>query len=775
MDNFKRLKQVVAALTVLLLFCAYVSGCSPKNNATIIESTSSNIETELTTEKIVESITESIQNANNAQITPFNISYNYEDYVGDMDALVYGLIMNEYELVYNVFNAALELPDGSIVYGIGYTDFEDYFESDDGIGFFPAGFIAFIGEPDIPENVIENGLRIIDLDYDESEYAFVYAYEPSEHMEHCVVWGKYLKYGVDSKGKITYSAKDYVREGCDETLGTLYSYDDERFLYDPDVGNYQSVSGLSLNQAIDYSALEAEINELLENQDHNLSYQEIVSSIHIAHEAVNSYFLSKQEETFMNIKVSELIEISKNLDPMECVRITPNGVIVFDAENDIPHTPDALTKWIVGYCCVQVVAACIALDIFVPALLPITGAISGMAVEIFCQVVLENQTVDNINWAKVAVAAVSGALLAWACPMLASGASKGVVKVLGKTISAKSLESIAKLAGYATLTLSNAVVSGTTNAAFAVIDGKSQEDVVDSFLIGAAIAAGCTAAVSALSEVIEKVGPKVIENICKKTPNSWYSKLSDKIDKASAFIGDHQIHFKNQKIEDILVPKSVYQTTKCAIKELEVKNKISYDKIDRFISDDNLNFIKIDSMGKKLSKSDLIENGGNCIVKLADDCDDELRRLFEESGITELKMIDGVIDLSPISIMKFKPQNGISANRKNNMNDYYKQLRDMWKGNPDVIPGKIREVLSEDDIINLTWTKVKEALSKASITPHEGVDGYVYLVDTYIHNKISHYGGVALAKAQAMLITASTNIDQLIRSNVTVVYGAFVA
>ena len=69
------------------------------------------------------------------------------------------------------------------------------------------------------------------------------------------------------------------------------------------------------------------------------------------------------------------------------------------------------------------VIACIGASILMPALTPLTGAISGAAVDAFMQVVIQNQTVSNINWKKVAVSAAAGALFAWACPALASSAS----------------------------------------------------------------------------------------------------------------------------------------------------------------------------------------------------------------------------------------------------------------------------------------------------------------------------------------------------------------
>ena len=108
-------------------------------------------------------------------------------------------------------------------------------------------------------------------------------------MEHCVVWGQYLKYGIDEHGEITYSTEEYKRGSCDESLGALYSYDLSRFVFDPVVGNYVYVTGSTLNEMIDYDELESEINRILDEQDFNFSSVDVQTSVYFAQEAVTSY------------------------------------------------------------------------------------------------------------------------------------------------------------------------------------------------------------------------------------------------------------------------------------------------------------------------------------------------------------------------------------------------------------------------------------------------------------------------------------------------------
>ncbi len=471
------------------------------------------------------------------------------------EAFAYQKLFEDYSLVYDTFNAAIILEDGTEVTGIGYSDYSAFYESDDGeSGFFPAGFIADPGYV-IPSDQAEKGLVVENLDYSNLQYQYVFAYDTDASMQHCVINGQYLKFGVGSDGTIVYEAQPYERGICDESLGSLYSYDESRYVLDLDVGNFVPVTGVSLFESIDYDQIEAEMNRVLAEQDLRFSEHEIITSVHIAQEAVVSYFLSMQEETFLGCNVSELVAVAEQIDPMECMRITPEGYVVIDVENASPEGPEAVAKWAVGISCGIVVIGSTALNIFVPAARPLSGAITGAAIDVFMQVVVNNQGVGEIQWNKVAVAAVSGAMMAWLCPLAASGVTGAATKAFNSQV-------LGKIAGYGVLTLTNGLVSGATGYANAKIDG---EDGLNAFLVGAALGAGCTVAASALSEVLSSVAPKITEILAKTQPGKWLNKAAGKV---GLFIGSHQVHLKNQTLEKILAPKSINEAAKRAIAEV---------------------------------------------------------------------------------------------------------------------------------------------------------------------------------------------------------------
>lgn len=764
-------RRIISILLSISMLASLLTGCGSSTGKTNSNLSQEEIQTivDETSKNISNNIEDYIVTDEGKKPTPITVSYSWEDYVGDVDTLVYGLIASEYELFYDVFAAEVELSDGTKVYGIGYTDYADYYAKEDGGGYFPAGFISFIGEPDVPQDEREKGLAIVDLDYDYSDYGFVLAYDTDAYLQHCVVWDTYLQYGIDEAGKVTYSVAEYERGTCNEQLGALYSYDEDRFVFDTVMGGYKPISGTTLSETMDFDSLEQEVNRILEEQDFNFSKVEVESAAYFSQEAVTSYLLSLQEETFMGYQVSELVAYAETINPMECIRITPEGAVLIDVQEGLPDEPEEFTKWLVGIGCGIVIVSSVALDVFVPAMRPASGAISGAAFEVFMQVVVENHELENVNWGKVAVSATSGAMLAWACPLVAQNVSSGIVNIMGNKVAT---EAVAKLAGYTTLTFSNALVSGTTSTVFSIMDNKSDEEVFDAFLIGASLGGACTIFSSALSEV----GNAAMNALTKTHPNNWLVKATETVE---TYIGKHQIHLSNNGLENILAPKSVYEATKCAINEIQRQmspERVLKAKIKELPADNNKDLIKLDADGNVITKAQLKQNGGNCIIKPTADCDPEILEAFRQCNITEIVVKDGVPDFSSISSYTFIPTEGIGPNRETNMKKYYDQLADEWiENNFEKMPQRISDVLTDVQKENLNGTIVQEALSKAGLTPHEGTDGVVYLVDRLIHNKTGHYGGVALAKEMARLELGMTYVKDLAYSATSSITGTLIS
>lgn len=275
--------------------------------------------------------TEDIMNYSNYQI-----SYNPEDYIGDLETFTYGLITNELSLYYETFSAYVYSAEYGEYYGIGFTNYDNVFVDDEGMYYFSSGMLYYVDEEALPIDLIDDGLELENLDFDYPDYSFVLTEKLESFKKHCVYSNYYLTYGVSEANEIYYNAIPFDREKCDLTLGPLYSYDEKRYLYNTNVGNYKPITGTSISELIDYNELERLINENIERQNENFLTCEIENVVYIAQEAVDAYFLSLQEEKFLGYNVSDLIEASKDLDARECIRINANGLAVINIEEP-PH------------------------------------------------------------------------------------------------------------------------------------------------------------------------------------------------------------------------------------------------------------------------------------------------------------------------------------------------------------------------------------------------------------------------------------------------------
>ena len=446
--------------------------------------------------------------------------YEYET---DTETFIYGLIFNELSTYYDVFSAVITLQNGKEVYGIGYTDYSEGYKAE-GKTFFSSGFIAFCDQPFIPQSEYQNAIEIERLGDDDDEYGFVYTFSREPFSAHLVVFDKYVTYGVDDDASIFFTEieydRDYLRKNFNEALGTLYSYDEERVLNDLSFGKYIPLGGVSVSNEIDFRALEAEVNKIIQEQNYNFSTVDVKTAVYIAQEALNSYLLSLQEETFLGYRVEDLVELSKQIDPMSCIRITADGVEVVDIQPTPPPTPSGLMKWLTGIVAGIAVVGGVVLSIY--GMPQLGGAVIGAAVQVFTEVIVDNKTLANVDWRKVVIASVAGAI----------SANLGL--------------------------FGDAVIGGATEAAFTLIDGGSLSEVANSFAIG-------TAAGVALGAAFKLVG-KGVSKIASKLPTP------PKVVKVSAI--DDALNLDGKianKLDDPAVDAATYQAKKQAKNAIDLQ------------------------------------------------------------------------------------------------------------------------------------------------------------------------------------------------------------
>ena len=669
------------------------------------------------------------------------VSYEPEDYIGDLETFVYGLLISKLEYIYDVFPAYVELSDSYFVYGLGYTDYSEcYTNEDESVAYFMSGFLPFVGELEIPEEDFNSGLYLYNLDYQDEETNFVWKYKSAAFLDHCVVYGVYLQYGISEAGYITYEAIPFEREKCDTSLGSLYSYDESRYLYDLDFGNYLPISGVSLAEVFDYAEFEKEVNAFLEEQDANFVSYDVQTVAYTAQEGVMSYLLSLQEETFLGHPVAQLLEECQSLDPMECFRVTPSGISVIDVQATQPKEPTALCKWLVGSACAIVTAAgLVASVVFAecPPLSALAGAVTGMAIETFMQVIVENKTLDEVEWSKVCIAAASGAISGFIGPYL---------QVLGGA------------AYFFADSAIDGVIGGIEQAIFALMDGKRGKEVLSSFGYGFVLAAGLSAGFKVIGKGLSKVGGKLSE-----LADEVADGMSPKLKKVVAVFVKPIKNLGNALGEGIDALKRKADGTIFHSKFIGKKmNQKVLANLTKAEADELFDL----SFGKGTMKADrVMDVDGNYYTKQSlkevwgKAKNGEVLGYIEEAGVkVPVTKYNSAVSISPQELYPTvtpvnKQYNKYVANdvRKENLNGSRELFREYFIKNSDKIPDSlskaVKNMYPDDEVVD-ALKKMKQPSNLKKVLEnggalHENLDGTVTYMPKEVH-KLSHMGGAAL-------------------------------
>ncbi len=754
---FKKIICLILVLSMLFL----VSSCAIENTvgSTYYKSNESSTNTESTNESDTQS--ESLSNTETDSYTQtetedettveeieqlgesfFLLSSSHEDYIGDIETFVYGLLTHTLSYSYDVFPATVQLSDGYSVCGLAFTDYsEAYTDDDETQSYIMSGFLPFVGELDIPQEDFDSGLYIYSREASPENMNFVWKYKSEAFLDHCVVYGAYLQYGVASNGKITYDAVPYTREACDTTLGALYSYDDSRYLCETDFGEYIPITGESLAITFDFAEFEKELNAILEEQNANFMTYDMKSIAYTSKETMVSFFLSLQEETFLGYSVDTLIEITRNLDPLECLRVTSDGLTVIDIQEHPPAEPSALCKWLVGVSCGIVIAVGMVVSVaatLCPPISALAGSATGTAMEIFSQVIIENTALENLSWSKIGIAAVSGAVSGLVGPYL---------------------QAYLNGAGYFIVdSVFDGIIGATEQFAYALIDGESFEDSLakmgSGFLLGAGISAGFKVA----GKVISKVGNKVSDKITKVA-----TKISPKLESASSKFSKTLTNVKNAVGDRINVLKkkfdsSIFYSERLAKKARE-KVLTNLNKAQRDAAFE-LSFGKGTADAKKvmdangnyftretLKKTALNAKNGDIIGYI--EVDGVRCPIKKDLNFYSLDMRD---KYPTVSAHKYSSlETSAKKIREERLAVARKDFRDYFLENSNEIPDEIRKAIKskypdksiEESIKSMSDTAWEKTLG-ASHALHENIDGTVTLIPKNIHKAISHIGGASV-------------------------------
>ena len=728
--------RIISFILITSMILSMVSGCASRAPSESIAEESIINDVTINTEAIVETILDELIDDNSQlEYQSLTLSANWEDYVGDVETFVYGLLTYQLESCYDVFPAYVELSDGTEIYGLAYSDYSEcYATEDETQAYFSSGILTFPGEDPIPSGEFERGLVVHNIDYEDENIQFILKYATDEFTEHCVVFGQYVKYGANASGQIFCSTEEYVRGQCDESLGSLYSYDESRYVLDLDFGQYSPISGVSLASQIDYGQLEAEINRILETQEKNYAQVDVETNLYFAQEAVESYLLSLQEETFCGYSVDALIEATQELDPMECFQLSPEGVLTIDIDELPGDGATPLAKWLVGATCLIVTAVgVVGSTVFMmcPALSAASGAIAGAAIDVFMQVVVSGQALGDVNWNKVVLSAVTGAVSGFLGPYIM--ATTGGV---GYFFADSAVD---------------AVLGGIEHTVTAWMDGADGLAMIKSFgygfALGFALSAGFKGAGELVNRIVKgigmaanKIAPKLTATVCEK--------LSEGAKVFLVPIGNALTEL--QKAADGSIFYSKY-----------IANAMAFRQLARLV-DDGMDELA-DGAINQIVKNDLVDAEGNPLTE------DALRKLFKNAKDGEViaqlgKAKDGinVVKQNGIVGIVFDPDQYITVNvtrlvdnRNVNFNNAAEKLKEAWLEDPMTMPAAISAAIRESgkNLETITPNQLVKIIQTRSngFVLHENIDmTTITLVPRALHDTMEggyyHMGGFRLAE-----------------------------
>jgi hypothetical protein len=638
----------------------------------------------------------------------------WEEYVGDPETLVYSLIQNQLAKAYEVFPGKVILPvSGDEVYGIAFTDKKSAFILNPNTvnqkHYFSTGFISLVDEFYVTSDDYEAGLEIVRVDNtDSSRNGYFYAYNLQPFDTHIVIDNQYIQYGIDSNYQVYYESND-VLGNYNQALGGLYSYDEDRFVFGSDNG-IVPIKENAISENFNFETWSAAINENLKN-GFSLDFDFLKYTVSNALDTVKNIFNNLNEQTILGYSLADLKNLLGDIKEDDIAIIDDTKVAMHAVSSTIPSD---IIKWIVAATTVISLIGTIVVSLSFPTLAPFASAITGGAMQTFVETVIENHQVSEIDWIKVGIASIAGAISSQLGP------------------------------------IGDAFVGGITNSLFSLLEGETFLDTALSFVSGFAIGLAMSGIFTVLLRAFNVVGAK-LSNVFTNKVGSYIARNMANIDGSlatKAFVNTTDSVNINSRVSNSV--NDVVQS---------IDNNLSYltkKAIKQLPSDKNPFLVKVDSLGKPIKKIDLFKNGGNGYLTLRDIPDNKFRSLFVDkfgNPIDRLPIKNGYVLFEDVGLVKIKLESGdfLSIKRHQNFAQFDRQLRELIINNDPAIPTKVYNYFIEKgiDFENITLEQIRRMRSGAglNLSWHEAEDtASGILVSGTLHSFISHAGGISLVK-----------------------------
>ena len=225
-------------------------------------------------------------------------------------------------MIYNAVQADLNAVGFSASIGYAFSD-KDVSKNVSGVYYYTEDFdmraandMSSCGFVEVlPERIKTKSFNADDVVYvvDPSsatgnKYVYDYDYQ-NIGPYHLVYKNKYIVYYTESDGIVRYEVKDNDKSNYDLSLGSLYNYDTDTYIYDESIyGEYKNHSGESLFGKENYEKLENELKNQVEKQKEAGYNVEEYQIVYISSKAIQAYIDSEEEATFFGYNVDSLTE-----------------------------------------------------------------------------------------------------------------------------------------------------------------------------------------------------------------------------------------------------------------------------------------------------------------------------------------------------------------------------------------------------------------------------------------------------------------------------------
>lgn len=241
--------------------------------------------------------------------------------LAEENADVYSMVMTavQTDLTLAGFNVAVgvaqsESETGYSALGLYYVDPEvDLFSSS---LIASCGFVEVVGKEDEYQDAFREDALIYVIDAkvlandEQQELFYVYSYNYDNiGSYHFIYQNKYVTYYQETEMRVRYSVQENRKENYDLSLGSIYNYDTKSYVYDESIfGEYSTHSGETLFSEEDYAQLETLLQKQVKDQEKAGYIVNEFNIVYISPEAIQTYLLSDEEDTFFGYSVSALTE-----------------------------------------------------------------------------------------------------------------------------------------------------------------------------------------------------------------------------------------------------------------------------------------------------------------------------------------------------------------------------------------------------------------------------------------------------------------------------------